>query len=443
MADSKVVIYAKTGALLLSCVAIGLAASIFGPTILELQCTVGATYEDIIKILPARASGYALGSLLTGVLFDRMNPLLTFVVTLTTMGACLILMPWATSLVSLLVIAFVCGICGGMIDASANISILYIWGKESQPYMQSLHFAFGFGGLVAPLLASQFLSAGEAPIEGLAANVTSAIENSCKPEELRIHLPYAILGTFCILSALVFLYLFCCHRQTDEHPSRSAQSEENMAAGVKKNLVWAKRLAVAVAAMFLFTLLGFEIGMGSFINSFAVMSDHHLTKQVGAYMTSVFWFTFTFFRLAAIPAINKLGLYRSITLELVILVISNIFLLPFGNSIEWCLWVGVALVGIAISTIYGCTFVLLESYFPVTSGTASLLTIAACTGEFVFPVIMGYAIESQAQLFLWVIFASTVICCTLFAILSFICKTQFESKQSKQSAENAIQATVT
>ncbi|KAI1282590.1 Major facilitator superfamily domain-containing protein 4B [Halotydeus destructor] len=150
MADSKVVIYAKTGALLLSCVAIGLAASIVGPTILELQCAVGATYEDIIKILPARASGYALGSLLTGVLFDRMNPLLTFVVTLTTMGACLILMPWATSLVSLLVIAFVCGICGGVIDASANISILYLWGKESQPYMQSLHFAFGFGGLVAP-----------------------------------------------------------------------------------------------------------------------------------------------------------------------------------------------------------------------------------------------------------------------------------------------------
>ncbi|KAI1286391.1 Major facilitator superfamily domain-containing protein 4A [Halotydeus destructor] len=162
-----------------------------------------------------------------GVLYDRLNPLLTFAVTLTTTGICIILIPYATSLVSLLIIAFLCNLGGGMIDAISNVFILYIWGKESQPYMQAIHCAFGLGGLVAPLLASPFLSAGEATIEGLDKNVTSAAENSCHPESLRIYIPYAILGACCFLSALVFLYLFCYHRHTDEHPSRQANMGED------------------------------------------------------------------------------------------------------------------------------------------------------------------------------------------------------------------------
>ncbi|KAI1286390.1 Major facilitator superfamily domain-containing protein 4A [Halotydeus destructor] len=440
MADTKCILYVKTAALCLSFFTIGMVIAIIGPTILELQCAVGVTYENIIKILPARASGYAFGSLIVGVLYDRLNPLLTFAITLTTTGICTILMPYATSLVTLLIIAFLCNLGGGMIDAITNVFILYIWGKESQPYMQAIHCAVGVGGLVAPLLASPFMSAGEAPVEGLARNVTSATENSCHPESLRINIPYAILGACCFLSALVHLYLFCYYRHTDEHPSRQVQAGEDGLNGDKSDLIWTKRLVVAVAAMFLFSLLGLEIGMGSFITSFAVMSDHHLTTQMGAYVTSLYWFTFTFFRMLAIPVIEKIGMYRNITIELGILVIANMFLLPFGNSVSWCLWVGIALVGIGLSTLWGALFVLLESYFPVTSRIGSILVVSSCLGEWVFPVIMGYALESHAQLFLWVIFVITVICCTLFAILSLLCKMRLEPKKASPAGASVAHA---
>ncbi|KAI1286389.1 Major facilitator superfamily domain-containing protein 4A [Halotydeus destructor] len=397
MADTKFILYLKTVALGLAFFTIGLVLSIIGPTILELQCAVGVSYEDIVKILPARASGYALGSMTVGILYDRLNPLLTIAITSTTMGLLTILLPWADSLFSLLAVAFFCNLGGGMIDSTSNVFILYMWGQASQPYMQATHFCFGLGGLVAPLLASPFLSAGEAPIEGLAGNVTSAIENTCNPEALRIHIPYAMLGSACILSALFFLYLYCCHGNTEEHFSRHVKNDENGTADVKIDLMW-KKVVVAITALFLFTLLGLEVGLGSFITSFAVMSDHHLTKQVGAYMTSLYWFTYTFFRLPAIPLIDKIGIHCSIVLELGITVIANMFLLPFGNSIVWCLWVGVALVGIGISTLWASLFILLESFFPVTSGIASFLTVSACLGEWVYPVIMGYAIEMNPQL---------------------------------------------
>ncbi|KAI1282602.1 hypothetical protein HDE_12977 [Halotydeus destructor] len=388
MADTKFIIYLKTFALCLSFFTIGLVISIIGPTILELQCAVDVMYEDIIKIMPARASGYAFGSMI-----------------------------------------------------GCNVLILYMWGKDTQPYMQSMHFAFGLGGLVAPLLASPFLSAGEVPIEGLALNVTSATENSCSPAELQVYIPYAIVGTACILSAILFLYLFICHRHTEEHHSRKEKAEENMAAGVKDEPIWTRRIVVLLTALFLFTLLGFEVGMGSFITSFAVMSDHHLTKQVGAYMTSLYWFTYTFFKLIFIPLIAKIGMYGNITLELGILVVANIFLVPFGNSVLWCLWVGVALVGIAITTLWAAVFVLLESYFPVTSGIASFLTVSACVGEWVYPVIMGYAMEADPQLFLWVIFACTVICCALFALLSFICISKLAPRPEIPTANEVARVT--
>ncbi|KAI1282592.1 Major facilitator superfamily domain-containing protein 4A [Halotydeus destructor] len=440
MADTRFIIYLKSFSLCLAFINVGSVVSIIGPTILELQCAINVSYEDVVKIMPARASGYALGSLIVGVLYDKLNPLLTVAVTLTTTGICAILLPWATSLVSILIIAFLSAIGSGIIDSCCNVFILYIWGKASQPYMQALHFAFGVGGLVASLLASPFLSTGEAPIEGLAHNLTSAIENQCHREDLLIYIPYAILGASCLLTAMLFLYLFCCHRQTEEHHSRRARAEDKMAAGGKKDLVWTKRMVVVLAAMFLCTLLGFEVGMGSFITSFAVKSDLHLTKQVGAYMTSLYWGTYTFFRLLAILLIDKIGMYCNITMELGILVISNMFLVPFGNSVEWCFWVGVSLAGIGISSLWGAIFVLLETHFPVTSGIAASLTVSACVGEWMFPVIMGYALEVNPQLFLWVIFACTAICCTLFVLLSFLLLTRLAPEPERVVDTDATQA---
>ena len=35
---------------------------------------------------------------------------------------------------------------------------LELWGQQSAPYMQALHFSFGLGAFIAPLIAAPFLS---------------------------------------------------------------------------------------------------------------------------------------------------------------------------------------------------------------------------------------------------------------------------------------------
>ncbi|KAI1281213.1 hypothetical protein HDE_13305 [Halotydeus destructor] len=299
--------------------------------------------------------------------------------------------------------------------------MLYMWGKEGQPYLQTLHFSYGFGALLAPLLASPFLSVGGATIEGSAGNVTSQQASHCVAKNLSIYIPYTLMGVFCLCMALVFAYLSFFHAQTDEHSSRLKKMDDSE--GVAKQLIFARRAVVLVAGLFVFSLLGFEIGMGTFITSFAVMSDHHLTTQVGAYMTSIYWATFTFFRLFAIAYIKRISIYLNITMELCILLMANIFLVPFGNSVEWCLWVGIALTGVGMSTMWASILGLIESHFPLTSGATSFLAICACFGEWFYPIFMGYAFETSPQLYLWTIFVCTVTCCIIFAILCLVLRT--------------------
>ncbi|KAI1281206.1 Major facilitator superfamily domain-containing protein 4A [Halotydeus destructor] len=347
MATSLYERYFKTVSLCCSYFVMGMVLSIIGPTILELQCLLHVSYVDVVKVLPARMSGWVLGSLVVGIFHDRLNPISTLMVALAVMGICVILMPWTNSLYALLALAFIGCSGGGVIGNNATVLLLYMWGKESQLYMQALHFCFGLGSLVAPLLASPFLSAGDVPVEGLPSD-TDQEGGLCIKGNVSIRIPYAIIGSASLALAIVFAYLFCFSRQTDEHPSRLDKKDS---VGGAKVVAWKKNMVLTVAGLFLFTLLGLEIGMGSFATSFAVKSDNHLSKRVGAYMTSLYWFTYTFFRLFALLFINRISISLNIALELGILVLANIILVPFGNSSEWCLWVGVALIGIGTSTL--------------------------------------------------------------------------------------------
>ncbi|KAI1304088.1 Major facilitator superfamily domain-containing protein 4A [Halotydeus destructor] len=425
MATCKFERYFKTVALCGSYFGAGMMGSIVGPTLLELQCALGLNYDDVVEILPARSSGFVIGSLIAGFFQHRFNPIVGVTVALTLMGICTILMPWASSLTALLTLAIVIGIGNGVIDNYSTVLLLYIWGKENPPYMQAFQLSFGLGSFVAPLLASPFLP--EVDTDGLPGNES---QEQCQPEDRSFATPYAIIGAFSLGMGAVFVYLSCFKRQTDQHPSRVASSDS---VGPGLGLHWKKMWVILVVSLFMFAIMGLEIGMGSFITSFAVKSDLRLTEQVGAYMTSLYWAMITFSRLFVIALVNEKSIYVTITTSLTILVIANAFLVSWGNSVQWCLWVGVALTGMGVSPVWAATFSLLDSCFPVTSGVNSFLAISVGLGEWVYPVIMGYAVQVDPQLYLYTILSCTLVCCILFAILSLSLKaTVFNMQRLKE-----------
>ena len=45
-----------------------------------------------------------------------------------------------------------------LLFAGGNADILYVWGSQSGPYMQALHFGFSFGALLGPIASEPFLA---------------------------------------------------------------------------------------------------------------------------------------------------------------------------------------------------------------------------------------------------------------------------------------------
>ncbi|KAI1285404.1 hypothetical protein HDE_11786 [Halotydeus destructor] len=285
-----------------------------------------------------RFGGYAVGSLLIGLLYKYTNPLLVNSVALIVSGIVTASTGWTTTYGWLLALTLTNGFFSGMVDNVNNVFCLHLWGKENQPFMQSIHFMFGVGGLVSPLIVSPFLA--PRPDLSTYSNATAPVDESlvCSLIDVDLRWPYVMVAVYTELVALYTMCLFLFYRENTPHPSRleentgkNASSKINMSV---RNLIW-----VLVAA-FTHIVLGMETAISNVLTSFAVMSDLRLTKVTGAYITSAYWFAFTFFRIAAVVYINYVGPFCNLIFELSLIAAANVFLMPWANSVEWCLWVG-------------------------------------------------------------------------------------------------------
>lgn len=81
--------------------------------------------------------------------------------------------------------------------------------------------------------------------------------------------------------------------------------------------------------------------------------------------------------------ISFLSARSMLIIDLVLIVLSNLVLMPFANHHEWALWVGSALMGIGVSSIYPTLWSFLELILPVTSKMTSVVNSCACVGEFI------------------------------------------------------------
>merc|ERR1719367_1154579 len=67
-------------------------------------------------------------------------------------------LPYLPNVFIAYVFFFVKGMGEGALNTGENVLILEIWkGRESGPYMHALHFTFGIGAFLAPLISRPFL----------------------------------------------------------------------------------------------------------------------------------------------------------------------------------------------------------------------------------------------------------------------------------------------
>ncbi|KAL4224665.1 hypothetical protein ACF0H5_015362 [Mactra antiquata] len=150
----------RTMCLSLGFLVLGLCVAIPGPTLLDLEDQLQATTSQMMIVFASRSLGYLLGALLGGVLFDCFDKQLLLFCTLLLSSVATVVIPWSLTLVVMATMFALQGITMGVLDTGGNVYCIQLWGKKNAPFIQTLHFAFGIGAFVAPLLARPFLSHG-------------------------------------------------------------------------------------------------------------------------------------------------------------------------------------------------------------------------------------------------------------------------------------------
>lgn len=101
-----------------------------------------------------------------------------------------------------MILALVLAVMGffmGTIDTVANVSMIRIYGKDVSPFLQALHFFYGVGAFVSPMIAqpfllnedcSPFIDSHVKPITDLTENETLPAQNLEEAQKMT-HIDYA------------------------------------------------------------------------------------------------------------------------------------------------------------------------------------------------------------------------------------------------------------
>src|SRR5688572_19959102 len=145
----------KTAAYYLAFVALGLASASLGPTLPGLAENTQTHLREISFLFTARSLGYLFGSFFGGRFYDRKPGHPVMVLMLIGVATALILVPTISLLWVLAGVLLVLGMAEGALDVGGNTLLVWVHRHQVGPYMNGLHFFFGIGAFLSPLIIAQ------------------------------------------------------------------------------------------------------------------------------------------------------------------------------------------------------------------------------------------------------------------------------------------------
>lgn len=277
-------------------------------------------------------------------------------------------------------------------SAGGNVLALNTWGAEAGPHMQALHFSFAAGAFVAPILAKMALGGSESKDFPVAENTNQSVWRSVPTvsaasaaSALKHRLgadflwSYVVIGTYLLFVSFFFFILY----------SKGSSARDKSKASLQK-CVFAKYHYALITLLFIFFLfyVGAEVTYGSYIFTYAKVFAKMKENEAAA-LNSVFWGAFAACRGVAIFCAACLYPGTMILLSIVGSAVSSLCLAFFARY-PASLWVGTAVYGASMATIFPSGISWIEQYTVVQGKSASLFVIGAALGEMCIPAAVGY-----------------------------------------------------
>lgn len=346
---------ASTIAYFAAFIALGLSVAALGPALPSLAKQTQTGLGQISFVFTASSLGYLLGSLGGGRAFDRLpgNRLLALV--LLVMSVALALTPLASQLWWLVLLLMLLGAAEASLDVGANLLLVWIHRSRANPYLNALHFFYGVGALLSPIL--------------IARSVLASGGISWALWALALYpLPLAV-------------WLFTLPGPT---APKAIQGEEE--APVNWTLV------LLIALVFFF-YVGAEASFGGWIYTYSLALE--LTDICGAgYLTALFWGALTVGRLLGVPLATRFQPSAILWADLIGCLASLVVILLFPGS-TMAVWIGALGLGLFMASIFPTLLALAGRSMTLTGNVMRWFFVATGAGGMVLPWLIGILAEQR------------------------------------------------
>lgn len=324
-----------------------------GPTLPGLASHTHTGLGAISSLFTARSLGYLMGSFQGGRLYDRLPGHSILSIVLLLMAAMLAWIPFVSRLWVLVAVVLVLGVAEGMVEVGSNTLLLWVQGANAAPFINALHFFFGVGAFLAPIIVAQSLS--------LAHDTTRSY------------------WAFALLALPVVGWLIRLPSPQNEMVSEDAPSK-------RLDPIW-----IGLVAAFFFLYAGVEHSFGGWIYTYTTMLSPG-TETSAAYLASAFWGSITAGRLLAILLAVRVQPHRMLWGSLVgCLVCAGLFLL-FPGSIP-PVWVGSIGLGLCLASIVPTTLAYVGRQMGITGQATGWFFVGLGSGAMTVPWLIGQLFE--------------------------------------------------
>jgi FHS family Na+ dependent glucose MFS transporter 1 len=359
-----------TTAYYLSFIILGLVTAVEGPSLPTLARHTSSSLDQISLMFVVGSLGYLLGSIIAGKAYDRLPGHRFIAATLSVMVITAIIFPLASTLWVLLLAALFKGLCTGAVDVGCNTLLQWVHKEKVGPFMNGLHFAFGFGSFFSPILLAQIFSATQEITWG-----------------------YWIIAILIIPLAIWFWVL-------PEPPIRTNIDHVSKLPSIPF-------LPVLLIVLAFFLYVGAEVGFANWLYTYAV-TVNLATTVTAAYLTSAFWGLFTLGRLLGIWISTRVN-SRNILFADLIGCLASLGLIIFGRESAPLLWAGSIGLGLSMASIFPTIMMLAGESMQVSGTITGWFLVGGGAGGMLLPWLIGQAFTASGPYGMMTIVLSALI----------------------------------
>jgi MFS transporter, FHS family, Na+ dependent glucose transporter 1 len=333
---------------------LGMASAALGPSLPGLAQHTRSGMAEISILFVARSSGYLGGSLLGGRLFDRIAGHPVMGAALGLMAATLGVAPLLTGRWPLFTVILILGLAEGAVDVGGNTLLVWSHRDRVGPLMNALHFFFGLGAFLSPLIVARSLL--------WRGDITPA---------------FWVLALLQLPAALWVLRL--------PSPASGAAPPGETGGRTKGRLV-------ALIVLFFFLYTGAEVAFGGWIFSYAVALGLS-GDTVAAYLTSAFWGGLTIGRLLSIPLAVRCP-PRSLLLADCLGCLASLAVMLLAPHSVAAAFLGTCGAGLCMASIFPSVLALAQERVRITGQVTGWFFVGASAGGMALPWLIGQLFES-------------------------------------------------